>query len=105
MISTYSATLASYDGDRVQFYPERGNGNAAGQTIVTIDSVIIRRNGQRIPISYNLNKNGGQWKIYDFSIEGISLVQSYRSQFAETLTQGGMPALLKRLIAHNRGSE
>lgn len=103
VISTYAGALTSYDDDKVQFYPLRGN--YAGQKSVRIRSVIVRKNGQRIPIVYNLALSHGQWKIYDFSVEGVSMVQSYRSQFAGVLAHGGLPALIQRLVIHNRGRQ
>lgn len=100
VVSTYSAALASYDDDTIRFYPLRKH--SIHQKRVRVRSVIIRKSGQRIPISYNLVKNNNRWEVYDFSVEGISMVQSYHSQFASLLARGGMPALLKRLAAHNR---
>lgn len=97
--TTYSAALSSYNGDRVQFYPLREN--FANHETMQIRSVIIRQNGQRIPISYNVVQSGAAWKVYDFSIENVSMVQSYRSQFENVLASGGMPALLVRLEQHN----
>lgn len=102
VISTYSNALSSYDDDKVRFYPIRGN--SAGQKTVQVRSVIIRKNGQRISIDYDLALSGGQWKVYDFSIENVSMVQSYRSQFAGVLARGGLPLLIQRLVIHNRGS-
>lgn len=99
VISTYSTAIASYDDDKIKFYPIRGG--YANQATVPVRSVIIRKNGQRISIVYNLIAVGGQWKIYDFSIEGVSMVQSYRSQFADALTQGGLSVLVNRLIQYN----
>lgn len=100
VVSTYSMALSFYDKDQIKFRPLQSR--VANQKEVNVESVILRRNGQRIPISYNLVNNGRQWKVYDFSIEGISLVQSYRSQFSGILAQGGLAALLKRLVANNR---
>jgi len=97
--STYSAALASYDGDRVRFYPLRGGYRGA---TVQVRSVIARRNGQRIPMSYSLIRQGSRWKVYDFSIENVSIVQSYRAQFAGVLSRSGMRGLIQRLISHNR---
>jgi len=101
VISTYSNALSSYDDDKIRFYPLRGN--YAAQKAIQIRSVIIRKNGQRISINYNLVLAKGEWKIYDFSIEGVSMVQSYRSQFANVLARGGLPQLIQRLVIHNRG--
>ncbi len=95
VISTYSAALASFDGDVIQFYPLRGGYNNVQS--IQINSVIQRKNGQTIPINYNLELQGGKWMIYDFVIANISMVQSYRSQFATTLASGGLPALLQKL--------
>lgn len=100
--TTYAAALASYDGDKVKFYPLREN--YASQQAVNVRSVITRHNGQRIPVDYNLVRQGNSWKVYDFSIENISMVQSYRSQFSGVLSSGGMPALLAQLGRHNRGN-
>lgn len=98
--STYAAALASYDDDKVQFFPVRGDYSSS--RTVTVRSVIIRRTGQRIGVDYNVVRSGDSWKVYDFSIENISMVQSYRSQFSDVLAQQGMAGLLKRLKAHNQ---
>ncbi|MCX7124980.1 MAG: ABC transporter substrate-binding protein [Gammaproteobacteria bacterium] len=101
--TTYASALSSYDGDVVKFQPLRGNYEALQTT--TVNSVILRKNGQRITITYDVSRHGGQWKVYDFSIEHISMVQSYRSQFQGVLAEGGMPALLTRMQAHNQAGK
>lgn len=102
VITTYASALSSYDDDRVVFRPLRGDG--ANEQTTRVNSEIIRKNGQRIPISYDVERSGGAWKIYDFSIEHVSMVQSYRAQFAGVLSNGGMSALLTRLQAHNQAT-
>ena len=99
--TTYAAALSSYDGDRVRFYPLRVNYQS--RPTVTVRSVIMRRNGQRIPVSYNVVRRGGRWKVYDFSIENVSMVRSYRSQFAGVLSSRGFSGLVQKLRRHNRG--
>lgn len=95
VISTYSSALASYNDDVVEFYPLRGG--YAGKSTVQVRSVVVRKSGQRIALNYNLMPVNDKWLVYDFTIEGVSMVQSYRAQFASTLAQGGMTELLKRL--------
>ncbi|EKD77932.1 MAG: Toluene tolerance protein Ttg2D [uncultured bacterium] len=97
--TTYAAALSSYDNDKVFFQPLREN--FAGRQTVQVNSVIVRKNGQRIAVNYNVVRAGDKWRVYDFSIENVSMVQSYRSQFASVLAQGGMPALLTRIQNHN----
>jgi phospholipid transport system substrate-binding protein len=93
VIKVYSTPLASYDGDRIEFKPLRDAQAVRPQ----VESIIIRKNGQRIPVTYRLVRSGGAWKIYDFSVEGISMISSYRSQFDTILQQKGMSGLLSRL--------
>jgi phospholipid transport system substrate-binding protein len=100
--STYAAALASYDDDKVQFFPIRGD--YSNSHIVTVRSMIIRRSGQKIRVDYNVVRSGDSWKVYDFSIENISMVQSYRSQFSDVLAQQGMAGLLQRLKSHNKNT-
>lgn len=99
VISTYSNALASYDDDRLKIYPVRED--TANQRFVSVKSAIIRKSGQKIGISYNMVQTQGQWKIYDFSIEGVSIVQNYRSQFSSTLASGGMRELIRKLQNHS----
>lgn len=98
--TTYASALSSYNGDKVNFQPIRGD-YASSQTL-RVNSLIVRPNGQRIPITYDVLRSGNAWKVYDFSIEHVSMVQSYRSQFSGVLANGGMPALLARLQNHNK---
>lgn len=100
VISTYATALRSYDGDVIRIYPLRRNYSSA--RTVTVRSLVVRRNGQRIPVSYNLVRRGNSWKIYDFSIENVSMVQSYRAQFASALSRGGMSNLIASLQKRGR---
>jgi len=102
VINTYSAALSSYNGDKVTVYPLRSG--YQGKKTVVVKSVIVRKNGQRVSVNYNLVKRSSGWKVYDFSIEGVSIVQNYRSQFAGPLANGGLSNLIKQLKKHNRGS-
>lgn len=100
VISVYSAPLEEYNGDKVQFFPLRGS--LHGQSRVVVQTAILRPTGQRIAVNYSLKQGGNGWKVYDFSIEGISMVASYRSQFADVLESKGMAGLLEKMRSHNR---
>ncbi len=82
VIRTYATPLAQYSDEVVQFLPVRGSGS---NKFIRVNSVIVRSQGQNIPLSYSLVSKNGQWKIYDISVEGVSLLQSFRSQFAQAL--------------------
>ena len=94
VIRTYASPLAEYSGETVSFQPLRGSAEAR---FVRVNSVIHRPNGQNIPLNYSLVSKQGQWKIYDLSVEGVSLLQSFRSQFSQLLQQSNMKGLIAQL--------
>lgn len=100
VVSIYSAPLAEFNGDNIKFYPLRKD--IGDKKRVNIRSLIVRSNGQRIPVSYRLVRQGNDWKVYDFSIEGISMIQSYRSQFKDVLREKGFSGLVRQIEIHNR---
>jgi phospholipid transport system substrate-binding protein len=57
----------------------------------------VPRSSKSIPIYYRMILENGEWKVYDVVIEGVSLVQNYRSQFNEILTNKVPEDLLKML--------
>jgi len=100
VIRTYSAAMAQFSNEKIVFLPIRG---AVDQTI-TVNSQIIRSGGQPINVSYRMNYDG-KWKIIDFSVDGISMVQSFQSQFQGQLSQSGIDGLITSLIQHNNNSK
>ena len=101
MLKTYAAGLSSYTDESVVFEPIRG-GIPAGQTRVEVASKIIRTDGPAIGVNYRLVYEQNDWFVYDFSVEGISMVDSFRSQFASDLSSGvSVPELTAKLKTHN----
>lgn len=58
--------------------------------------------GQVVQVSFNLRRKDDGWKVYDVTVEGVSLVTNYRSSFASEIRQGGLDVLIERLAARNR---
>lgn len=102
VIRTYSSALAAYTNEQIRFYPIRGN---IDSDHVQVDSVIIRDDGPPINVRYRLIRQGGTWKLYDFSVDGISMITSFRSQFASEFQQSGMNGVLRKLAQHNQANE
>lgn len=100
LIRTYASGLASYQDQVVTFYPLRDDPN--GKT-VEVNSEISGSQGQPIHVTYRLVRSGSMWKLYDMSVEGVSMLDSFREQFADILAQGNMDSLLQRLAGHNKG--
>ncbi len=50
-----------------------------------------------VVVEYRLKRKPDGWKVYDVVVEGISLVQNYRSQFNSILCRESFDSLLDRL--------
>lgn len=92
---TYSTALKAYQNEQVKFYPMRDYKPNA--KYAQVQSEILRSNGQTIPMSYSLINENGTWKVYDFTVASVSIVQSYSAQFASTLQEGGLGTLLIKM--------
>lgn len=97
LIRTYSSALAAYKNETVKFMPLRDNSGSRAQ----IDSLILQQGGPSIPVSYRLVLKGGQWKLYDLIVDGVSLVESYRSQFADGVARQGLDGVITQLTQKN----
>ena len=99
LVRTYSGALANYRDQVIEFRPLRA---AAAETDVTVKSVVRQPGTSPIAIEYDVAKSGGQWKVYDVRIDGISLIATYRSAFAEEVANRGVDGLISLLARKNR---
>jgi phospholipid transport system substrate-binding protein len=88
----YVDKITAYTNEQVNFAKEV----ALSETTVEVQSIIIYRGGQ-VPINYRVIKKENDWKVYDVVIEGVSLVNNYRTQFREILGNNPPEKLLETL--------
>ncbi|MGD8430240.1 MAG: ABC transporter substrate-binding protein [Ectothiorhodospiraceae bacterium] len=98
LIRTYGKSLAEYSGQTVDFLPMQSDPSRGR---VTVRTEIIQEDGPKIPLDYNLYKTDDGWKVFDVVVDGISLVQNYRSSFNDEIRNGGLDALIQRLAKRN----
>jgi len=99
VIRTYASPMAEYTDETVKFLPLRG---AMDGRFVRVNSIIMRSSGQRIPLSYSLVSINNNWKIYDLSVEGVSLLQSFHSQFGQILQSSSMQDLIAQMRKNSK---
>lgn len=100
LLRTYSSALS--DADKItamKTLPFRGDENAAD---VVVRSTFLQRNGPAVSVDYRLEKVSNGWKIYDLNVEGIWLIQTYRTQFSQQINQNGIDGLISALNQKNR---
>ena len=85
---TYRTQIESYSNQSVEYVGEQIRKDRA-----IVDTVIVT-DTNRIPVTYRLKDNEGEWFCYDVIIEGVSLVNNYRNTFNAIIKSEGMDGLL-----------
>ncbi len=98
LIRTYSGALSQLRDQTVQFKPLRA---APDDKEVVVKTVVLGR-GDPVPLDYRLEKTANGWKVYDMNIMGVWLVEAYRNQFANQISQNGIDGLVKFLQERNK---
>ena len=102
LVLTYGKSLREFDDQKINFFPVTVDEKT---TKVTVKSEVIQSGGPVIPVSYKMRVKDNAWKVYDISIDGVSLVTSYRGTFAQEIRKGGMEGLLLMLHDRNKRSK
>ena len=89
--NSYASKIENYQNETINYVDEKIKGNYA-----MVRTQIVRKDGV-IDVDYKMLKNNGQWLVYDFVIEGVSLIRNYRSQFSKIISTESYRALVSKL--------
>jgi len=90
--NAYAGKIEGYKGEKILYRKE-----SVDLPYAEVNTVIVTLQGDEIPVDYRVLKDGARWRIYDIVIEGVSLVNNYRSQFAGILQKSSYTELVRRL--------
>ena len=93
---SYSGAFTRVDeGTSIKVLPFRGEADATD--LVVRSQVTQRANTQPIALDYRLEKTAQGWKIYDLNVENIWLIENYRNQCSQQISQNGIDGLIQAL--------
>lgn len=98
LIRTYANAFATVKDQKIQMRPFRGDDS---QKDVVVRSQVLQPGGEPVQLDYRLEKKGDAWRIYDVNVLGVWLVQTYRNQFAQEISAGGIDGLIRSLASKN----
>ena len=85
----YVDKITSYTDERINYTKEL----QLSENSAEVQSTVVTKSGE-IPVYYRMHNKDGQWRVYDVVIEGVSLVNNYRTQFREILANNPPEYLL-----------
>lgn len=88
---SYMAKIELYSGEPIRYPGSRVDGDLA-----TVSTRLITKNGTEVPIDYRMVKRS-RWVVYDVSIEGVSLVNNYRTQFNSLMRSSSFADLTRKM--------
>ena len=102
LVRTYSSSLAQYRDQAIEVRPSKVG---AQDKDAVVKTAVIQKGGPQIPIDYSMEKAESGWKVFDVTIDGASLVTTYRGTFNDQIARGGIDGLVKLLQDRNRSGE
>lgn len=91
--NSYANKLESYHDEKINYVDEIVKGKYA-----MVKTEVIRKNGT-VNVDYKLIRGGGEWRVYDIVVEGVSMIKNYRSQFARIIHKDSFDTLMEKLNA------
>jgi len=98
LVRTYGGALLEYNQQEIIYLPMEG---AIEDGKVKVRSEIEQPGGFPIPIDYSMHLGDDGWKVYDISVDEVSLVTNYRSSFARAIKKTGVDGLIRTLQERN----
>jgi len=94
LFNTYVDRVEGYtsSNEKIVYQNQQVEGSYA-----IVRTMVMNYQNTNVSVDYRLNLENGQWKVYDVVIEGISLVNNYRSQFSSILSRNSFDQLLQML--------
>ena len=96
----YIDRVDGYTGEQVVYLVESVDGDYS-----EVRSKIVTKRNQEIPITYRLQKASSNWEVYDVIVEGVSLVNNYRTQFSKIIRTSSYQELVKKMQVKLEGEE
>jgi len=98
LVRTYTTALARASGDtKVEVKAAPGQGD---ETVVK--TVATEPGKQPVQIDYRMVKTPEGWKVYDVTVENLSLVSTYRTSFQSEIARSGIDGLIRTIEARNQ---
>jgi phospholipid transport system substrate-binding protein len=95
LVRSYSAAYSTYNHIVVEVRPLKVQPDE--EDVQVKSQIKLPGGAPPVNVDYSMVKNSDAWKVYDVSVDGVSLVTTYRSTFADEVRKGGIDGLIKSL--------
>jgi len=98
--ASYIGKVESYNEQPVEFLKEWNDGSGDAQVNTNI---VLGQGSAPASINYRLKLEGDDWRVYDVTVDNISLAANYRNQFNRVINSRGFDALMDDMRSKQQG--
>jgi phospholipid transport system substrate-binding protein len=101
-IETYSVEKVNQQiqTSKIQFTKETSDGPDYAEVF---SNVALQDQANPVQVNYMMRRDNNEWKIYDLSIDAISVIANYRNQFNRVLNSDGYDKLVSIMRQKTEG--
>jgi len=98
LVRTYARALLEYSGQEIKYFPVEINPKS---NLALVKTEMTSDGAQPFPVSYRMHQKNETWKVVDVSVDGVSLVSTYRGSFSTQIKKNGFDSLINELTIKN----
>lgn len=98
LVRTYARALLEYSGQEVKYFPVEQKPNSK---LAIVKTELTSEGSQPFPIAYRMHQKSEAWKVIDVSVDGVSLISTYRGSFTSQIKKEGIDSLIQKLVDKN----
>ena len=98
LVRTYARALLEYSGQEIKYFPVEQNPES---NLAVVKTELTSKSSAQLPILFRMHQKNEEWKVVDVSVDGVSLVTTYRGSFATQIKKNGFDSLLNELSKKN----
>ncbi len=100
-VAGFTAFIEGVYLDKIQYYSGQdivlGRERIDHPVYAEVDAKVVQRGRDAIPLGFRLRQEGIDWRIYDVTVDEISITANYRNQFSRVIEQRGFGQLMNDL--------
>ncbi|MFT5395617.1 MAG: phospholipid transport system substrate-binding protein [Gammaproteobacteria bacterium] len=98
LVRTYARALLEYSGQEIKYFPVEINTKSK---LALVKTEMMSDGAQPFPVAYRMHQKNDKWKVVDVSVDGVSLVSTYRGSFSTQIKKHGFESLINELTVKN----
>ena len=102
LVRTYAVSLSQYRDQKIEFKPFKMDAN---EKDATVKSSFLQSSREPVSVDYTMRKGDAGWKVFNITVEGVSLIENYRTTFNEQIRKEGVDGLIKTLAERNKAAD